>query len=693
MTAVNIAKTFSASAKKLSTTDRGRILDFLTKFLDDPTSPGLNYESIEGAADRRMKSARITRDLRTILHQGEGMYTLLYAAHHDDAYRWANNRRIEHHPVTGTLQIVESAESIAEISATDVSPDNSLFADADDDYLLSLGVPEDWLPAVRRIQNEDELFVVVERLPEEVAERLLSVAAGELVTPPPPVQPELPIEQNPDNLRRFWVVQDAAELRTVLERPIEDWVRFLHPSQRKLVQGEFNGPVKVTGAAGTGKTVVGMHRARALAASGKRVLLTSFVTTLCRNIERNIRVLCAGLQRELEDNIEDRITVSTVHKQALALARQVDGRLKPADDTMIDSLIKQYRQHGGYLLDTGFLQAEWHYVVQPQGICTWDEYRDAVRTGRGKPLNVRQRKDNWKVFSRVIEKLEADRALPWSGICRIACEAIESGEIKSPYDAVVIDEVQDLQPEELKLLAALSAKNPGDLMLLGDAGQRIYPGGFSLKRLGIPVQGRSHVLRINYRTTEEIRRFADRLLGDSSDDLDEGQVNRNSRSLLRGPSPVVKGFTTESQQFDFVTAEIQRVIREGLSPNEIAVFSRVGSHLNSLKDKLNGAGLPLHELSANENGPSKGVNLGTMHRAKGLEFKVVFVINCAKGTVPHQYTLSKLREQGDHEAGLARERQLLYVSVTRARDESIITYVGERSEFLSVIDAKREGVA
>lgn len=686
MIAVSISKTFSASTKKLSTSDRGRVLDFLTKFMEDPSSPGLNFETIQGVKDGNMKSARITQDLRTILHQSDGMLTLLYAGHHDDAYRWAERRRIENHPVTGTLQIVETAESAQnEINvAAPASNTPRIFADYDDDYLLSLGVPTDWLTIIRQIQNDDQLLAVCQKLPEEVSERLLTLSTGELVTPPPPVPAATPVEQNPDNLRRFWVVQDAADLANVLDRPIEDWVRFLHPSQRLLVAQDFKGPAKVSGAAGTGKTVVGMHRARRLASQGKRVLLTSFVTTLCRNIERNIHVLCAGTQNAFDGSTESRITVSTVHKQALALAKTTHPKLRPLESDKIESLVNRHHSHGGYLFDSGFLVTEWNGVVEPQGITTWDEYRDAVRTGRGKPLTIKQRKDCWKVFSRIWEDLIAADAYPWSAICRIAREAVESGMVESPFDAVIVDEVQDLQPQELQLLKTLSAKHPGDFMLLGDAGQRIYPGGFSLKKLGIDVRGRSHVLRINYRTTEQIRRFADGLLPATSNDFDEGTEDRRSQSLLNGPKPVVKEFPNETEQANFVLSQIKLLLGQGISAREIAVFARSGSRLQSIRDVLSNAKLQITPLNDDEDlSEVSDINLGTMHRAKGLEFKVVFVVDCNQGVVPHSYTLDKMRDQGDYDAAFERERQLLYVAITRARDEVFVTSVGKPSEFLT----------
>ncbi len=695
MSAVTIAKTFSASTKKLSTADRGRVLDFLTKFLDDPSTKGLNFETIEGGKDTCMKSARITQDLRTIIHQSDSLTTLLYAGHHQDAYKWAERRRVATHPVTGTLQILETAESVEdEIKA--VAPAYEaprIFAEFDDEYLVSLGLPQDWLSTVRQIQNEDQLLAVAAKLPEEIAERLFTLATGELVTPPEPVSPKAPIQDNPDNLRRFWVVQDAAELAEVLDKPLDDWVRFLHPSQRKLVTQKFNGPVKVSGAAGTGKTVVGMHRARRLAAEGKRVLLTSFVTTLCRNIERNIHVLCARSQQEFDGSIEQRITVSTVHSQALAIAKRTNTKIHPVDAEKIEALLKRHHVLGGFLFDTGFLISEWNGVIDPQGIKSWDEYRDALRTGRGRPLTVKQRKDCWKVFERVWESLDDAHALPWSAICRTACEAVENGKAESPFDAVIIDEVQDLQPQELRFLSSLTAKDPGNLMVLGDAGQRIYPGGFSLKKLGIDVRGRSHILRINYRTTEQIRKFADGLLSAESDDLNDGTEDRRSRSLLRGPAPTLVPLANAKEQDDFIVDRIKRLLKQGLNPNEIAVFARSASNLTSVGDALTSAGVSVTTLS---NDPdmdiAEAVNLGTMHRAKGLEFKIVFVVNCGHGIVPHAYTLSQYRDQGDYDTAYRRERQLLYVALTRARDEVFVTWAGKPSEFLNVDQAVDAGV-
>jgi len=679
MIGVNIAKTFTKSASALSAADRARVFDFLTKFLADPSNPGLSVERLQRGLDPNIWSARSTGGLRTIYHHSGPSYTLLYAGQHDDAYDWASRRRLEQHPVTGTLQIVETAESVKEVFQTSPVPESAprVFHGHADDYLLSLGVPPDWLPTIREIANDDQLLTVVDKLPEEVGERLMRLADGELVTPPTPVVPNQPLSASPDNLRRFWVVQDAAEFRDLLDKPMEDWMRFLHPSQRELADADFRGPVKVTGSAGTGKTVVAMHRARRLADQGKHVLLTSFLTTLCRNIDHNLHILCTDSQRQ-------RITVGTVHSQALRLARQLDPQLAPADQDHISRLIERYQDFGEALFDKEFLLAEWTGVIENQGIVSWDEYRDAQRTGRGRGLQVRERRAIWKVFEQVNEDLASRHLVSWPALCRRATEALVTGRVQSPFDAVVVDEVQDLKTHEIRFLASLAAKNLGGLMLIGDAGQRIYPGGYSLRSLGLDVRGRSRVLRINYRTTEQIRRFADQILPESSDDLDGGTESRKgTRSLLHGPYPTMRGFTVPKDQEAFVVTQIGQLLQQGLSPREIAVFCRVGARLDPLQQALAAAGIPVYSLGRDEDGVQPdGVHLGTMHRAKGLEYKAIFAYACSEGVVPHVATLRHCKDPADYEAARARERQLLYVTLTRARDEAFVTWVGLPSPFL-----------
>ncbi|MCA9067810.1 MAG: ATP-dependent helicase, partial [Planctomycetaceae bacterium] len=539
---VNVAKTFLASAQNLATSERGRVFDFMVKFMNNPAHPSISLERVHNTADAEMWSARITQGLRAIIHRSGSQNTLLYAGQHDEAYHWAERRRVEHHPVTGSLQIVETTETADALLTSESPPTNQpepnhpgIFADFEDDYLLSLGVPRDWLPTIRRVRFEDQVLTVVERLPEEVGERLLALASGEFVTPPTPVSPDRPLSENPDNLRRFWVVQDAEELRDVLSRPLAEWVKFLHPSQWQLATGEFRGAVKVTGAAGTGKTVVALHRASHLARQGHRVFMTSYVSTLCRNLRKNLQILCSN-------EALSRITVETIHHRALCFAQQLIPEIRPLESREFHEVLDRLRPSGDSSLSSEFLMSEWAGVVEPRGITSWDEYRQAPRPGRNRRLKLSEREACWQVFEALRSEMEQNALYPWEQICEIARTGLETGHIANPFDAVIVDEVQDLAPSALRFLAELAKPAMHNLFVVGDAGQRIYPGGFSLRQLGIDVRGRSHVLRINYRTTEQIRRFADRLLPEAVDDLDSSTYKRRSHCLLHGPAPQMQGF-------------------------------------------------------------------------------------------------------------------------------------------------------
>jgi superfamily I DNA/RNA helicase len=684
---VVVAKSFLDSTQGLGANERARALDLIAKLYDDPRHPGLHLEKVQSGGPG-IHSARVTGGLRAILHVDGANLTLLYAGEHESAYNWARGRRFEPNAVTGELQIVQTVERVEEVlpEAAQVQDGSACavrlfpvdrFAD---DYLLSLGVPPDWLPVVRHLTEDTQLLEIAEKLPQEVGERLFRLADGEVVTPPAPVATDHATGRalTPDEQRSFIVVGDA-ELAEILSQPLDAWLRFLHPSQRALATGKFAGPVKVTGSAGTGKTVVGLHRVRYLVSQGQRVLLTSFVTTLCDNLGRNLKLLLRPEELRLA-------TVSTVHAQAVAVVNQAGEKVVPLRDEELLRFVETAHRRMHSDLDAELVAAEWAAVIDAQGIATWDEYRDAERRGRGRPLTVKDRKRMWAVIEQLRADLAAASRDSFRGICARALRYVSEGRVASPFDAVVVDEVQDLKPIELRFLAAL-ATSPGaqpNLMLLGDAGQRIYPGGFSLRALGIDVRGRSKILRINYRTTEQIRRAADRILENTCDDLDEGAETRSgTRSLLRGPTPVLQGFGSSAAEADWVAERIQSLRSRGLAYEDIAVFARTRTALDALRAHLGEHAIPRRELSDEDDGRSGGVSLGTMHRAKGLEFKVVFVAACSKGLVPIRSAERSTADAADREIALERERSVLYVSLTRARDEAFVTWTGEPSPFLA----------
>lgn len=677
--AVALANSFLGSLIGLNRGEQKLAAEFVDKFQANPAHPGLSLERITKTKDKNLWSARVNQGLRAILHKEGEFWSILYVGQHDDAYDWAGRRSVERNPRTGALQVVVAPETVIERLAEYKTPKSqpAIFSAHKDDYLLSLGVPESWLPTIRMLKTDEQLLDVIADLPEEVAERLLDLSAGKIVTPPPPIPADKPALESEDSQRRFYVVEDSEELLRMLSAPMSTWLGFLHPSQRKIATGKFSGSVKVTGSAGTGKTVVGMHRARHLARQGKNVLLTSYVGTLCDNIRENLKYLCNA--EELK-----RITVDTVHAQALQLIKSSGEKLNIIDDKEIGKLLEQFHW-GACPLDSKALHSEWIEIIQAQGVKTWEQYRDANRKGRGHALGVKDRKLVWQVFEQVIQRMSQNGMCDWSSLCMRARELVESGKAKSKYNAVVVDEVQDLRPQEIRFLAGLAKDEKDGLMLLGDGGQRIYGRKISLKSLNVDVRGRSFILKINYRTTAQIRDFAERLLQKDRDDLDEGEEDRSdTKSLLKGPEPLLKGFDSEDAEAEFICKTINDTIKQGITAGDIAIFARTNELLTPIEKCLKNKKIDYRQLKneAPAGAASVGVNLGTMHRAKGLEFKVVFVVGVSKDNLPLPVALRSAKDPNDRGDALELERHLLYVSTTRARDEIFITWVGKPSEFL-----------
>ncbi len=684
MPVVQVEKSFHRALGALDLEARGHVADFLLKFMTDPKHPSLSVERVDRGKNKTLWGARVTQDFRAIYHQEGDLYVLLWVDKHDAAWAWGEKKRVLKNDRTGELQIVSIPEvvEVPPISTAAKAPTKAkgLFDDAEDDYLLSLGLPADWLPTIRRLKDSKQLESISKDLPEELAERLERVACGELVTPPPPAPAGSAAFETPEARRRYFVIHDASEIDELRDKPIEAWMRYLHPSQRSLVEATFSGPAKVTGAAGTGKTVVAMHRARALASQGKRVLLTSFVGTLCKNLDRSMGVLCKGDEKS-------RIEVMTVDAAAAAIHKLAGTKSGFATDDDVQKGIERYAFYGESVGDAEFLWNEWQQVIDAQALVTWDEYRDADRRGRGRALGAADRKKAWDCFQRVLSQLEAARQLPHSVWLRKAEELIRAGKVPNRWDAVIVDEVQDLAPAALRFLSALAAKEPGNFLLVGDGGQRIYRNGASLRSAGIEVRGRSRVLKLNYRNTRQIQAASELLLRDGADDLDEGRDDRKGTlSPLGGPEPVFRGFPSRPAMYEHFASEVQKLLKQGLAPKEIAVFAHSKSLVSAAADALAAAKIEASPLEKDTDLSSvKGVNVGTMHRAKGLEFKAVFVLGVEDSVVPPASLVAKTKEPADLEALLVRERNLLYVALTRARDEAWVLWSGTPSRFLAPV--------
>ncbi|QDV37674.1 UvrD-helicase domain-containing protein [Tautonia plasticadhaerens] len=698
MPTVALASEFLDAFARLPRPQQRKVREFTEKFKADPTSLAINYEKLHGVRDDKIRTVRIDKKYRAVvLHPDRGdVYVLVWVDNHDEAMAWAARKSFEVNPVTGALQVV-GVEEVERAAPTDDGdgPVLGLFAAYDDDVLLSFGVPAVLLPSVRSVRSVRELVSLGRHLPAEADEALLWLAEG---IPPPEVREAVAVPaggrvdpddlaaalEHPDTRRRFVTIHSDDELAAMLEAPLEKWRVFLHPGQEKLVGKAFNGPARVLGGAGTGKTVVAMHRARHLAARvftdpSDRILVTTYTANLAENIEATLKTFC-GPERE-------RVEVVHLHAWAVRLLRShgVEGEIAGPEE------IEQGWQEaitttGVRDFDTAFLRKEWEDVVLAGGIEDRDAYLKVARLGRGKTLSRPQRGRAWQVFERYKESLGRRGLRDWLTVIREARRLLESGRARPAYRSVIVDEAQDFHPEEWRLIRSLAPAGPDDLFLVGDAHQRIYGPKVSLSRCGISIRGRSACLRINYRTTEQIRAWAMGVLrGVEADDLDEGRDGeRGYRSLLSGSEPEVHHFGGRDEEREFLAATLRSLV-EARQPEEVCLVARTNSLIrNEYAPLLKNLGIPHQILDRGRERPDGGIRLATMHRVKGLEFPVMVLAGLSARTMP-----LRVASLGDDPTALAdhgeRERSLLFVAATRARDRLIVTSFGTPSPFLGAM--------
>jgi hypothetical protein len=544
--------------------------------------------------------------------------------------------------------------------------------------LLGYGVPTEWLDEVRQA-NEDSLFEIAERLPQEAAEALLELATGTTPEIPQRTLIEADPFAHPDAQRRFRVLTNVEELERALGYPWDKWAVFLHPSQRQLVERDYNGPARISGSAGTGKTIVALHRAVALARRHPqaRVLLTTFSKALANALRVRLRTLTGN-----EPDIADRIAVDPVTGIGYNLFAAAFGQPNIAPASMIEALLcHAATEVEGHRFSPRFLIGEWREVTDAWQLTSWEDYRDVARLGRKTRIGGKQREILWSIFERVRAGLAERKAVTWPDLFgRVTAQMAAT---QSPFDFVVVDEAQDVGVAELRFLASLAANRAGGLFFAGDLGQRIFQQPFSWRSLGVDVRGRSYTLRINYRTTHQIRVQADRLLPPTLADVDgNAEDRRGTVSVFNGPAPTIETFDDPEQESEAVAVWITGWVEEGVQPHEIGVFVRSTGELRRARNTVKRAGVPAAELSDKVEVIPGKLSIGTMHLAKGLEFRAVAVMACDDEIIPSQERIENVADDADLEEVYNTERHLLYVACTRTRDSLLVTGVKPASEFL-----------
>lgn len=681
-----IADTFTDSLARLTGDEQKAVKTTAFDMQTNPAHPSLSFHKLDRAKDKNFWSLRVSSDIRIIVHRSEASLLLCYVDHHDKAYHWAERRKLETHPTTGAAQLVEIRERVQEITvpkyvevATPASPKPQLFLGIAEAALLAYGVPKEWVDDVRNA-TEDTLLTLTDHLPSEAAEALLELATGGTPKPARVAAAGVGPFEHPDALRRFRVMSNVEQLEQALAYPWEKWTVFLHPEQRDWVERDFNGPARVAGSAGTGKTIVALHRAVHLARKhpDARVLLSTFSDALANALSVKVRRLTGS-----DPKLGERIEVRAMNSVGERLYEGAFGRPKLLSSEQLQSLLTAAASDvGSTKFPLRFLLSEWIEVVDAWQLDSWEAYRDVKRLGRKTRLPEAQRRELWSVFEKVRARLSELGVISHEYLFSRLAATIPSRK-HPPFDFAIIDESQDISAAQLKFLAALGADHPNALFFAGDLGQRIFQQPFSWKSLGVEVRGRARTLHTNYRTSHQIRMQADRLLGPAVTDADGNSEEReHTVSTFNGPPPTLRICADEQEERSVVTEWLRKQEAEGVSSHEVGVIVRSDAELQRARAALDGAELLYLVLDESLLSQSGRASICTMHLAKGLEFRSVIVMACDDEVIPLQSRIGAVSDDADLQEVYNTERHLLYVACTRARDNLLITAVAPASEFL-----------
>lgn len=697
---VAIFDDFFEAFGRLPQAQQKKVREFLRKFRSNPTDPAINYEKIQSFVDPNLRTVRIGLDYRAIILKPDAgnVFGLLWVDHHDEAMAWAKNKRVTINPEIGAIQIydvVEAQEVVEAEKPPEGRKSKPLFKSFKDTELIGIGVPEGLLPLVRSFTAMGELEAAQKQLPPIAWEGLAYLANDETLEE---VRKALGLDKpaevvaiddfdaaldNDSSKQQFFVVDNDAALEAMLDAPLEKWRVFLHPSQRQIVERPWSGPVRVLGGAGTGKTVVAMHRAAWLAKSvftseTDRILFTTFTKNLADDISENLDKLLDGAARKRVEVLHldawvRRFLKSNGYPSEIAYFES-EGPAKAAWEHALASGPSDY--------SPAFYREEWERVVLAQGCATEADYLKAPRVGRGLRLERSARKKIWPVFETYRRELESKKLKESSDAVRDATQLLRSGKGAVSYRAVIVDEAQDLPTVSFELIRAMVPPGNNDLFIVGDGHQRIYGRMVNLGKAGIQIVGRSKRLRINYRTTEQIRQYAvAQLEGVHVDDLDDGMDTvKGYRSLTKGPPPAV----TVAKNFEKEVEAIIAFAKKG-ELSRTCVVARTNPWLQKYAKAFEESGIKIRVLSRDVGDvPSEpGLRLATMHRVKGLEFDRVVIAAVNDGVVPLASALTSASDDAARSDVERQERSLFYVALTRARREVLISSHVEASKWLS----------
>ncbi|MDU4324561.1 MAG: 3'-5' exonuclease [Clostridium celatum] len=700
---VAISADFFTAFSAIPRQKQSKVVDFINKFRNNPMSSGINYEKIINAFDSNLRSVRIDETYRGIVLKPDisNVYLLLWVDNHDDAYKWAVRKKCIINSQTGSIQVFDVQEE-AEVIKIQNKEYNipGLFDEISDSNLVKIGVPEEIIPIVREVHNIEELDSNINKIPQDSYEALYFLATGysledvinEFATE------EKDIDTNDFNgalnnintLHKFIVLDnddDQKELKEILSAPLEKWRVFLHPTQRKIVEKNFNGPTRVLGGAGTGKTVVAMHRAKWLVENSftnrdERILFTTFTKNLSEDIKENLKKICTPETMK-------RIDVMNIDSWVADFLKKHDYNYRIIYSSELDQLWNDALTIAPSEVNVpvNFYRDEWEKVIIPNGITTKAEYLKIPRLGRGIRLDRKARDLVWDVFDEFKTSMNQKAVRDIDTAMMEAKLILENKGDILPYKAVIVDESQDLGIQAFKLIRQIAGdEHQNDIFIVGDSHQRIYRNKVVLSKCGINIKGRSHRLKINYRTTEETRDWAFKLLnGIKFDDLDTGiDDGKGYKSLVHGPKPEIVNFANLQDEVNYLATKINELREANVTLNSICIVARTDKQLSMYADYLHQKDIRTYKIKRTEAEDRylDGVRIATMHRVKGLEFDYVFLAGINEGIVPLNQNINEAVDNVSKRERITSERSLLYVAATRAKKAVFVTSYGVKSGFL-----------
>ena len=695
---ISISADFLQAFANIPQAQQKKVREFVQQFQNNPEMPGgRHYEKLVHTCDSNLRSVRIDLVYRAIIFKPSGnVFILLWVDKHEEAYKWAEKKKVCIHPGTGGIQLIQVDVVKSEPMTNNAVP---LFASFSDEQLMALGVPLELMERTRVIFTEDQLFAEESYYPQEAYTSLFMLACGESY--------ENVIEEynrnntqtidttdfwtaldNNDTLSRFTVIDNSVELEGLLNAPLEKWRVFLHPLQRKIVEKDFSGSARVLGGAGTGKTVVAIHRAKHLlekvfTGSNDRILFTTFTKNLAADILGALQQICtpetlkrievinldAWTKNYLESkNFRYQVIDYRSDKQKELWEKAL--ALKPADCSLSDQ----------------FFYDEWEQVIQPQGINSQESYFRASRTGRGRSLNRLERKHLWPVWEEYRALLNEGGWREIQDLYRDAAALLSQDAIPR-YKAIIIDEGQDFSLQAYSMIRAILPADRNDIFIVGDAHQRIYGIKTVLSQSGIKITGRSHKLKVNYRTTKEIYQYASSILtGLDFDDLD-GQEDTlgKCQSITSGPNPETRLCVDAQNEQQQIISLLKKLKSNDILPDSICIVGRTKEIVDSYAALLENNGIEYFKINQTSilDKRKKGIRLATMHRVKGIEFDYVILVSVCDGIAPSDFILSAQENETDKQNVLRKERSLLYVALTRARKAVFVTGYKKLSNLLT----------